>query len=164
MYGLAVRVRQAPIEADEAARDPYVEVWRTSTSFNADRGSAMAWIMAIAHRRAVDRLRSDHGATQPPPAGSLRPLGRRAARTARRRGQATSTGGDQVREALCRLSPEQRDALELAHFDGYGRPDPADLNAILATLVNLTADPRGLQPRDEFGKSSSFAPAMRGTS
>ena len=58
MYGLAVRILEAPFEAEEVARDPYLEVWRTSTSFDADRNSSMAWIMAIAHRRAVDRLRS----------------------------------------------------------------------------------------------------------
>ena len=57
VYGLAVRILQWPTQAEEVTQDqdPYLEVWRTSTSFDADRNSAMAWIMAMAHRRAVDR-------------------------------------------------------------------------------------------------------------
>ena len=133
VYGLAVRIL-------EVAQDPYLEVWRTSTSFDADRNSSMAWIMAIAHRRAVDRLRSPHVATQPARGAPIRPVGRRAARNARRQDRATSTEGNQVREALDRLDPEQREALELAHFDGYARTEPHDLNEILATLVKITAE------------------------
>ncbi len=137
VYGLAVRVQRAAIEVEEVGRDPYLEVWRTSTSFDADRNSAMAWIMALAHRRAVDRLRSPHDPTRGRP---IRPLGRRAARNARRQDRAGSTEGNQVREALNRLDPAQRAALELAHFDGYARTEPPDLNEILATLVNLSAE------------------------
>ena len=70
----------------------------------------------------------------------IRPVGRRAARNARRQDRATSTEGNQVREALDRLDPEQREALELAHFDGYARTEPPDLNEILATLVNLSVE------------------------
>ena len=71
---------------------------------------------------------------------SARPLGRRAARNARRHDQAISTEGEQIRQALGRLDPAQREALELAHFDGYARAEPADLVAILTTLVTLAAE------------------------
>jgi RNA polymerase sigma-70 factor (ECF subfamily) len=140
VYGLAVRILRSPIDVEEGPRDPYLEVWRTSTSFDADRNSSMAWIMAIAHRRAVDRLRSAHAPSQPRREGDISPLGRRAGRLARRQVRAGSTESVQVRDALDGLSPEQRDALELAHFDGYARAEPADLSAVLATLVSLTAE------------------------
>lgn len=142
VYGLAVRILQWPTQAEEVTQDqdPYLEVWRTSTSFDADRNSAMAWIMAMAHRRAVDRLRSAHDASQPAPSAPISPLGRRAARNARRHDRSASTECEQVREALSRLDPEQRDALELAHFDGYARAEPPDLAAILTTLVNLAPE------------------------
>jgi RNA polymerase sigma-70 factor, ECF subfamily len=140
VYGLAVRILRVPTQSEDVAPDPYLEVWRTSTSFDADRNSAMAWIMAIAHRRAVDRLRSPHVATHAARGAPIRPLGRRAARNARRQDRAVSTEGNQIREALDRLDAEQRETLELAHFDGYARTEPPDLNEILATLVDLSAE------------------------
>jgi RNA polymerase sigma-70 factor (ECF subfamily) len=144
VYGLAMRIDGARGRAEETARDPYLEVWRTSTSFDSDRTSAMAWIKAIAHRRAMDRVRAAHDAKQPPPGAPVTPLvRRRAARSGRRSGRPLSTERHQVHEAVRRLTPAERDTLELAYFDGYARTEPADLNAILATLVNLTAtDPR----------------------
>jgi RNA polymerase sigma-70 factor, ECF subfamily len=145
VYGLAVRILRSPTTAEEGAQASYLEVWRSSTSFDADRSSAMAWIMAIAHRRAVDRLRSDHSAIHPTRGLPIKPLGRRAARNARRKDRATSTEARQVRDAHGRLNPEQREALELVYFDGYTGVEPADLRVILTTLVNasLPTEPIG---------------------
>lgn len=119
VYGLAVRIGPAP--ADEVARDEGREVWRASAGFDADRSSAMAWIMAIAHRRAVDRLRSTRDETALPPA-PVRALGRRARRHARQdrhhsQDRATHAEAAQVREALALLDPEQREALVLAYVE-----------------------------------------------
>jgi RNA polymerase sigma-70 factor (ECF subfamily) len=124
VYGLAVPIVRPPTLAEDVARDSDLEVWRTATSFDADRNSAMAWIMAIAHRRAADRMRSGHDTSHPPQAGPIRPLGRRAARNARRQDRATSTEAHQVRAALERLNPEQRAALEITYFDGHASVPP----------------------------------------
>ncbi len=132
VYGLAVRILPAPTGAEEVGLDSAHEIWRTSTRFDADRSSAMAWIMAIAHRRAVDRLRSARDTTAPPPPQvPVRALGRRARRHASqaRHDQATiCLDAAQVGEALARLNPEQREALELAYLDGYVAPQPPHLH------------------------------------
>jgi RNA polymerase sigma-70 factor (ECF subfamily) len=63
VYGLARRVLRDPAQAEEVAQEVLVEVWRTASRFDPERGSARAWVMTIAHRRAVDRVRSEQAAT-----------------------------------------------------------------------------------------------------
>jgi RNA polymerase sigma-70 factor (ECF subfamily) len=156
VYGLAVRIGLSATTAVEAAGEPCTEVWRTSTRFDADRSSAIAWIMAIAHRRAVDRLRAVRDPTSPAPVVAFDALGRRARRHAHqdrhsRQDQATHAEALQVREALARLDPEQREALELAYFEGYSTAEPVDLATVMSTIVTsrLPAGPAGWPPDRE---------------
>ncbi len=58
VYGLALRVVRDPAQAEEVAQEVLVDVWRTAARYDETRGSALAWVMTLAHRRAVDRVRS----------------------------------------------------------------------------------------------------------
>jgi RNA polymerase sigma-70 factor, ECF subfamily len=166
VYGLAVRIAPSPPRAEEALSDSCGEVWRTSTRFDADRSSAIAWIMAIAHRRAVDRLRSARDTTAPPPVTPIRSLGRRARRHAHqdrhsRHVLAPHVEAAQVREALLRLDPEHRESLELAYLDTYSAAPSADLATIMSTIVNtrLPHEPVGPEGLDRH-TSPSWPPDL----
>ncbi|MFD7409023.1 ECF RNA polymerase sigma factor SigK [Streptomyces sp. NPDC059866] len=58
VMGLAYRVLRNEAQAEEVTQDVMVEVWRTAARFRAERGPARAWVLTLAHRRAVDRVRS----------------------------------------------------------------------------------------------------------
>src|SRR3954470_3950529 len=58
VFGLIRRVVRDPAQSEEVAQEVMVELWRTATRYSPDRGSAMTWVMTLAHRRAVDRVRS----------------------------------------------------------------------------------------------------------
>ena len=62
VFGLIRRVLRDPAQSEEVAQEVMVEVWRTATRFDSDRGSATTWIHTMAHRRAVDRVRSAQAA------------------------------------------------------------------------------------------------------
>jgi RNA polymerase sigma-70 factor, ECF subfamily len=58
VYGIILRVLRSPDHAAEVMQEVYVEVWRQSARYSRDKGSVIAWMTTMAHRRAVDRVRS----------------------------------------------------------------------------------------------------------
>ncbi|MEZ5178218.1 MAG: sigma-70 family RNA polymerase sigma factor [Acidimicrobiales bacterium] len=58
-FGVIRRVLRDPSQSEEVVQEVMVEVWRTATRFDPDRGSVSTWVATMAHRRAVDRVRSE---------------------------------------------------------------------------------------------------------
>ncbi|MEV8593521.1 ECF RNA polymerase sigma factor SigK [Streptomyces sp. NPDC052013] len=58
VMGLACRVLRDEAQAEEVTQDVMVEVWRTAGRYRPERGTARNWVLTLAHRRAVDRVRS----------------------------------------------------------------------------------------------------------
>lgn len=122
-YGLALRVVRNPAHAQEVTQEAYLEVWRQSARFDTARGSALAWLMTIVHRAAVDRVRSTESATRRDQVWErvTRPVDHdQTAEVAE-----TSLEGHRVRRALTELTPVQRQAVELAYFSGYTHTEVA---------------------------------------
>lgn len=63
VLGLVRSVLRDPAQSEEVAQEVLVEVWRTAPRFQAARGSAMNWVLTLAHHRAVDRVRSVEATT-----------------------------------------------------------------------------------------------------
>jgi RNA polymerase sigma-70 factor (ECF subfamily) len=63
VYGLARRVLIDPELSQDTTQEVYLQVWNMADRFNPEAGSPMAWLMTLAHRRAVDRVRSEQSST-----------------------------------------------------------------------------------------------------
>jgi RNA polymerase sigma-70 factor, ECF subfamily len=139
VYGLVRRVVRDPAQAEEVAQEIMVEVWRTASRFDPAKGSATAWIFTIAHRRAVDRVRSEQAATD-----RIRRLTPEATQTAHDEvvDEATShLERMQVRRCLRDLTELQREAITLAYYGGYTYGEVAQLlGAALPTIKTRMRD------------------------
>lgn len=149
VYGLIRRVLRDPAQSEEVAQEVMLEVWRLAPRFDAKRGGAQSWIMTIAHRRAVDRVRSEQSARarddRAAVAGSERPADIVAEEVESRMEHA------RVRTAMAALTDLQREAVELAYYGGHSYREVAELlDAPLGTVKTRMRD--GLiRLRDELG-------------
>src|SRR3982750_1663292 len=64
VFGLCRRVLRDPAQAEEVAQEALLEVWRTAGRYDPAKGSAASWALTIAHRRAVDRVRSEQASAE----------------------------------------------------------------------------------------------------
>lgn len=121
IFGMAHRVLWDRSHAEEVTQEVTIELWRTAARFSAEKGKAVSWALTLAHRRAIDRVRSEQAATN-------------------REGKATFEAGHgtpfdevaehaenneergRVRACLQRLTELQREAVTMAYY--RGRPTP----------------------------------------
>ncbi|MDT0200436.1 ECF RNA polymerase sigma factor SigK [Nocardioides sp. AE5] len=151
VHGLVLRVVRDPAQAEEVTQEAFLEAWRTSARFDPDRGSALAWLMTIAHRRGVDRVRSAESASRRDTTWHDRSQVVPHDETAE-----AATGAleaRRVRAALQSLTDIQREAVELAYFGGYTHTEVAAmLDLPLGTAKTRIRD--GLiRLRDTLGPS-----------
>jgi RNA polymerase sigma-70 factor (ECF subfamily) len=123
VLGAVRRVLRDPAQSEEVMQEVLLEVWRTAGRFDPEAGSAAAWIMTLAHRRAVDRVRSENSAAR-------REL--RAAVTTVDYDQVaeeveTNLDHERVRRCLASLTDLQRQAVTLAYYHGYTYREVAEL-------------------------------------
>lgn len=139
VYGLALRVLRNPAQAEEVAQEIYVEAWQNSSNFQPGRGSGLAWLLTITHRRAVDRVRSAQAATRRDTVYGLEAL---AATPSDPADLAIATmEAERVRGAMHQLSDLQREALVLAYFQGRTHSEvAAELEVPLGTVKTRIRD------------------------
>jgi RNA polymerase sigma-70 factor (ECF subfamily) len=147
VFGVAKRVLRDPAQSEEVAQEALLEVWRTAFRFDQDKGSAMAWVMTLAHRRAVDRVRSVQREAE------------REKRTAM-----SSTPFDEVAEAvestlehervrrcLGALTDLQRESITLAYYGGYTYAQVAALLGVAAGTIKTRMRDALIRLRDCLG-------------
>ncbi|WBQ02272.1 sigma-70 family RNA polymerase sigma factor [Kribbella sp. CA-293567] len=133
VYGLIRRVLRNPAQSEEVTQEVMVEIWRTATRYDADRGSLTSWVLTMAHRRAIDRVRSEQSSSdreQAVAAASSTTEYDEVAETV-----TANLEVEQVRHCLSSLTELQRESVTLAYYGGYSYREVAELlDAKLATI------------------------------
>ncbi len=149
VYGVIRRVLRDPAQCEEVAQEVLLEVWRTAARFDPALGGAATWVMIIAHRRAIDRVRSTTAAAERDHKSA--PIHTPHDEVAE--AVEANLDAERVRRCLDGLTEIQRQSITLAYYGGYSyRQVSGLLNVTLGAIKTRIRD--GLiRMRDCLGMS-----------
>jgi RNA polymerase sigma-70 factor, ECF subfamily len=149
VFGLVLRVLVDRAQSEEVLQEVFLEIWQSAARFAPNRGQGRSWVLTIAHRRAVDRVRSSQAASDRDVRAGFRDLD--VAHDSVAEQVELKIEGRRVAKALDALPEAQREAITLAYFGGYSQSEIAALlGAPLGTIKTRMRD--GLSRlRNEMG-------------
>ncbi|WP_425297600.1 ECF RNA polymerase sigma factor SigK [Nocardia asiatica] len=139
VFGLTVRILRSHAAAEEVTQEVYLQVWTMADRYDATLASPVGWIMMLAHRRAVDRVRAESSATSRDLVYAHEHLARDHDVVAESVAQRIEE--QQVAGCLETLTPTQREAIALAYYSGRTYREVADyLSVPLPTIKTRIRD------------------------
>ncbi len=121
VYSVASRILRDTGAAEEVLQDIFYQLWRTASQFDFGRGSLAGWLLVTARNRAIDRLRR-----RPPGAFEETPHEPVAMTVDLETTAARTEVMSKVVEVLAGLPEGQRQAFELAYFEGLTHTEIAE--------------------------------------
>ncbi|MFI8905201.1 sigma-70 family RNA polymerase sigma factor [Streptomyces albidoflavus] len=152
VLGLVRRVLRDPAQSEEVAQEVLVEVWRTAARYRPAKGTVMTWVMTLAHRRAVDRVRSAQAAADREERAAL--LDRTPAFDEVAEQVETRLEREQVRRCLRTLTELQRESVSLAYYRGLAYREVAELLTVPLGTVKTRLRDGLIRLRDCLGVSA----------
>lgn len=155
VYGLVRRVLRDPAQSEEVTQEVMVEVWRTAPRYSEGVASARSWILTIAHRRAVDRVRREQtwrdrtaqvSALDPGESSHEDPTSDAAVHRL-----VAVADQRRVAQALASLTGVQRQTIELAYFGGHTQTEIAELLGLPLGTVKTRVRDGLIRLRDQLG-------------
>ncbi|MFR9676568.1 sigma-70 family RNA polymerase sigma factor [Streptomyces sp. TR02-1] len=139
VLGLVRSILRDPAQSEEVAQEVLVEVWRCAARYQQDRGSAMSWVMTLAHRRAVDRVRSAQASSDREQRAAL--LDRTPAYDEVTEQVEARLEREQVRRCMRGLTEVQHQSMTLAYYRGLTYREVAELLSLpLGTVKTRLRD------------------------
>lgn len=152
VLGLVRRVLKDHSQSEEVAQEVFLEVWQTATRFDPNKGGAATWILTMAHRRAVDRVRASQSSRDRDSKVGIRdynPAYDSVAETVE-----VTVEHERVARALERLTELQRQAVTLAYYGGYSHSEVATMLKVPIGTVKTRLRDGMIRLRDELGVAS----------
>ncbi|MBO1332591.1 sigma-70 family RNA polymerase sigma factor [Streptomyces sp. VRA16 Mangrove soil] len=139
VFGVVCKLLRDHAQSEEVAQEVFVKVWRTAARYRADRGTVLNWVLTLAHRRTVDRIRSveaaaarDHRVALLDQVPEFDEVSEQVEEQLER---------EQLRRCLRSLSEIQRQSVTLAYYQGLTYKEVAEaLSAPLGTIKTRLRD------------------------
>lgn len=146
-FGVVKHVLKDPAQSEEVTQEVFLEIWQTANRFDRKKGRALTWILTIAQRRAIDRVRSAQSSKNREWTVGLRNLDVEYDSVAEH--AEISIEHARVERALLNLTALQREAIELAFASGHTQTEVASLLRVpLGTVKTRLRDGLGRLRRD----------------
>jgi len=151
-YALIVRVVRDGALAEDLVQETFLRVWNRAQGFDAQRGALGPWLLAVARNRAIDYLRSSSGRERN--AIELEEVDHPSLFIDMERDILASDRVRIIRAALEKLTPKQREVIELAYFEGLTQTEMAQRMGEPLGTVKTWVRTALKNLREEFGEAA----------
>jgi RNA polymerase sigma-70 factor (ECF subfamily) len=149
LFGLVRRLVVDSAQSEEVTQEVFLEIWQSASRFQAERGSALSWMFTLAHRRAVDRIRSAQASRDRDTRIGIRdvPIDVDVVAEAAE----VSVEHERVQRALAELTEVQRQAVSLAYYSGFSHSEIAEELSVPIGTVKTRIRDGMIRLRDALG-------------
>jgi RNA polymerase sigma-70 factor, ECF subfamily len=149
VYGVIRKVLRDPSQSEEVTQEVLLEVWRNATRFNPAVGGAATWVMTIAHRRAIDRVRATTAAAgREQKVADVHTPHDEVAEAVE-----ANLDAERVRRCLDALTEVQRESITLAYYGGCSYRQVAEQLAVSLGAIKTRIRDGLIRMRDCLGVS-----------
>jgi RNA polymerase sigma-70 factor (ECF subfamily) len=152
VLGLVRRLLKDHAQSEEVTQEIFLEVWQNAKRYDPAKGSATTWILTMAHRRAVDRIRSSQSTRDRDTRIGLRDMETEYDSVSET--VEITVEHERVGQALQRLTELQRQAVTLAYYGGYSHSEVAEMLKVPIGTVKTRLRDGMIRLRDELGVAS----------
>ncbi len=152
VLGLIRRLLIDHAQSEEVAQEVFLEIWQNAPRFDPNKGGASTWILTMAHRRAVDRIRSSQSGRDRDVKIGIRDYALEYDHVSET--VEITIEHERVKEAMTRLTELQRQAVTLAYYGGYSHSEVAQLLSVPIGTVKTRLRDGMIRLRDEMGVAS----------
>ena len=152
VLGLIRRLLVDHSQSEEVAQEVFLEIWQSASRFDPNKGGATTWILTMAHRRAVDRIRASQSSRDRDTRVGIRdysPEFDSVSETVEVRLE-----NERVKLAMNQLTELQRQAVTLAYYKGFSHSEVADLLQVPIGTVKTRLRDGMIRLRDAMGVAS----------
>jgi RNA polymerase sigma-70 factor (ECF subfamily) len=152
VFGLIRRLLVDHAQSEEVTQEVFLEIWQNASRYEPSKGGASTWILTMAHRRAVDRIRSSQSGRDRDVKIGIRDYVSdydNVADTVE-----TTIEHERVKEAMSQLTELQRQAVSLAYYGGYSHSEVAAMLSVPIGTVKTRLRDGMIRLRDELGVAS----------
>ena len=152
VFGLIRRLLVDHAQSEEVTQEVFLEIWQNASRYERSKGGAFTWILTMAHRRAVDRIRSSQAGRDRDVKIGIRDFVSdydNVADTVE-----TTIEHERVKEAMAQLTELQRQAVSLAYYGGYSHSEVATMLSVPIGTVKTRLRDGMIRLRDELGVAS----------
>jgi RNA polymerase sigma-70 factor (ECF subfamily) len=152
VLGLIKRLLKDHSQSEEVTQEVFLEIWQTATRFDPAKGGASSWMLTMAHRRAVDRVRASQSSRDRDTKIGIRDFETDYDSVTEQ--VEIRIEHERVERALGRLTELQRQAVQLAYYGGYTHSEVSQMLHVPIGTVKTRLRDGMIRLRDELGVAS----------
>lgn len=152
VLGLIKRLLKDHSQSEEVTQEVFLEIWQTASRFDHAKGGAASWMLTMAHRRAVDRVRSSQSSRDRDTKIGIRDYEAGYDTVSER--VEIRIEHQRVERALSRLTELQRQAVTLSYYGGYSHSEVSTMLHVPLGTVKTRLRDGMIRLRDELGVAS----------